>query len=393
MGKDAVQEYLEVARKRYIQSTRSQKSVILTEFCANTGYERKYAIKLLSGAVPGRTQRSGPKPTYDASFKVHLVALWKVMRKMCGKRMKAALSLWLNYYSADGFTEEIKAKLLAISASSIDRILRPYKLEFRKGLSATKPGAFLKSQIPIELIDKNVNRPGFVESDTVAHCGSSLYGKFANSLTITDLLSGWTGNRAALGKEALVILELIKEIRRDLPFPMLGFAADNGSEFINQSLVSYLDKSPDGHVKFVRRRPYKKNDAAHVEQKNDATVRQLVGYSRIEDQRIVTLLNEIYRDFWNPFLNFFCPVMKLKKKIRIGGKIRKIYDEPKSPYERLMEHPAMTDLQKESLKARFELLDPFKLAQGLEKKLQTLFKLIRESTITNLKEEDVKASA
>ena len=165
---------------------------------------------------------------------------------------------------------------------------------------------------------------------------------------------------------------------------MLGFAADNGSEFINQSLVSYLDKSPDGHVKFVRRRPYKKNDA---------TVRQLVGYSRIEDQRIVTLLNEIYRDFWNPFLNFFYPVMKLKKKNRIGGKIRKIYDEPKSPYDRLMEHPAMTDLQKESLKARFELLDPFKLAQRLEKKLQTLFKLIRESTITNLKEEDVKASA
>ena len=118
--------------------------------------------------------------------------------------------------------------------------MRPYKLEFRKGLSATKPGAFLKSQIPIELIDKHVNRPGFVQSDTVAHCGSSLYGKFANSLTIVDLLSGWTGNRVALGKEALVILELIKEIRRDLPFPMLGFAADHGSDFINQSIAGFL---------------------------------------------------------------------------------------------------------------------------------------------------------
>jgi hypothetical protein len=134
------------------------------------------------------------------------------MRKMCSKRMKAAIPLWLSYYNSESLTEDIRVKLKGISPSSIDRLLRPYKAEFRKGLSATKAGAFLKSQIPIELIDKHVDRPGYVEADTVAHCGASLSGVFANTLTITDLLSGWTGNRCALGKEAPDILDKIKEI-------------------------------------------------------------------------------------------------------------------------------------------------------------------------------------
>lgn len=383
MGKDAMQEYIEVLRKRYIQSTRAEKSRILSEFCATGDYDRKYAIKLLGGKVPGRTKRSGPRPVYDQGFMLHLVALWRLMRKMCSKRMKAAIPIWLRYYNAESLTDEIRVKLRGISPSSIDRLLRPYKAEFRKGLSATKAGAFLKSQIPIELIDKHVDRPGYVEADTVAHCGSSLSGTYANTLTITDLHSGWTGNRCTLGKEALDVLDKIKEIRSDLPFRMVGFACDNGSEFINHALVGYMEKNKEGKVKFVRRRPYKKNDAAHVEQKNDATVRQLIGYSRIESREIVTLLNEIYRDYWNPYLNFFCPAMKLKQKIRIGGKIRKIYDEPSTPYDRLMRHEAMTDLQKESLRTRMEGLDPLRLGQGLEKKLEQLFKLLRGETIKN----------
>lgn len=383
MGKDAMQEYIEVLKKRYIESTRAEKSRILSEFCATGDYERKYAIKLLGGKVPGRIMRSGPKPVYDKAFLFHLVALWRVMRKMCSKRMKAAIPLWLRYYNAESMTEEIRSKLLSISHSSIDRLLRPFKAEFRKGLSATRAGPYLKSQIPIELIDKHVDRPGYVEADTVAHCGSSLSGTFANTLTITDLLSGWTSNRCALGKEALDILDKIKEIRSDLPFKMVGFACDNGTEFINHTLVGYMEKNKEGKVKFVRRRPYKKNDAAHVEQKNDATVRQLIGYSRIESREVVTLINEIYRDYWNPYLNFFCPAMKLKQKIRIGGKIRKIYDQPKTPYERLINHAAMTSLQKESLRTKMGGLDPLRLGQGLERKLDLLFKLLRDETIKN----------
>lgn len=381
MGKDVMQEYIEVLKKRYMESTRAEKSRILSEFCATGDYERKYAIKLLGGKVPGRTKRSGPRPVYDPAFVFHLVALWRLMRKMCSKRMKAAIPLWLRYYNAETLTEEIRTKLSSISPSSIDRLLRPYKVEFRKGLSATKAGPFLKSQIPIELIDKHVDRPGYVEADTVAHCGSSLSGTFANTLTITDLLSGWTGNRCTLGKEANDVVDKVKEIRAELPFRMIGFACDNRSEFINHTLLGYLTKRTNGKVKFVRRRPYKKNDAAHVEQKNDATVRQLVGYSRMDSQNVVTLLNEIYRDYWSPYLNFFCPAMKLKQKIRIGGKVKKIYDEPKTPYDRLINHPALTELQKESLKTRMSGLDPLRLGQGLERKLNLLFKLLRDETI------------
>ncbi len=312
MGKDAMLEYIETLRKRYIQSTKNEKKTILSEFCATSQYDRKYAIKLLGGKVAGRTKQSGPKAVYDSDFVIHLVCLWTLMRRMCSKRMKADIPLWLDYYRSGTLTIEIRDKLMTISPSSIDRLLRPYKVEFRKGLSATNPGAFLKSQIPIELIDKNVDRPGYVEADTVAHCGSSLSGEFGNTLTMTDLLSGWTANRCTLGKASGDVLDKIKEIGSDLPFKMVGFACDNGSEFINHNLVNYMEKNQEGKVKFVRRRPYKKNDAAHVEQKNDATVRQLIGYSRIESREIVTLINEIYRDYWNPYLNFFCPVMKLK---------------------------------------------------------------------------------
>lgn len=383
MGKDAMQEYIDVLKKRYMESTRAEKSRILSEFCATGDYERKYAIKLLGGKVPGRTKRSGPHPVYDQPFLVHLVALWRLMRKMCSKRMKAAIPLWLHYYNVETLTDDIRGKLKGISPSSIDRLLKPYKAEFRKGLSATRAGPFLKSQIPIELIDKHVDRPGYVEADTVAHCGSSLSGTFANTLTVTDLLSGWTGNRCTLGKEAEDVVDKVKEIRAELPFKLVGFACDNGSEFINHTLLGYLTQRRNGKVKFVRRRPYKKNDAAHVEQKNDATVRQLVGYSRMETVEVVTLLNEIYRDYWNPYLNYFCPAMKLKQKIRIGGKIRKIYDEPKTPYDRLINHPALTDLQKESLKTKMLGLDPLRLGQGLERKLELLFKLLRDETIRN----------
>lgn len=144
MGKDAVQEYIEVLKKRYMESTRAEKSRRLSEFCATGDYERKYAFKLLGGRAPGRTKRSGPRPVYDRAFLVHLVALWRLMRKMCSKRMKAAIPLWLRYYNVETLTDDIRGKLEGISPSSIDRLLKPYKAEFRKGLSATRPGPFLK---------------------------------------------------------------------------------------------------------------------------------------------------------------------------------------------------------------------------------------------------------
>ena len=146
-----------------------------------------------------------------------------------------------------------------------------------------------------------------------------------------------------------------------MPFSLKGFACDNGTEFINYKLLKYFESRKNGKVKFVRRRPYKKNDNAHVEQKNDTHVRQLFGYSRVDSFDLISLMNDIYQNYWNPFNNFFCPAMKLKKKIRIGSKVKKIYDQPKTPYERLLESGCLTDLQERSLIATFEGLNPISL--------------------------------
>lgn len=367
---EARRQYLAAIRLRYKNSTRGQRSRILDEFCEVCGYNRKHAIRILGRPEAPPGHRPGQKIRYGEGVVRHLIALWKLMNYMCSARMKVALPLWLNYYAPEDLSVETRKLLLEISSSSIDRLLRPYKKSHRRGLSSTKAGAFLKSQIPIELIDKHVDRPGFVEADTVAHCGDSLAGEFANSLTVTDLLSGWTANRATWNKSAEEVLTKIKEIRSDLPFRMVGFACDNGSEFINHSLVSYLQNNKNGHIKFVRRRPYRKNDAAHVEQKNNTHVRQLFGYNRVSERELVDLMNDIYRNYWNPLLNFFCPALKLTKKIRIGGKLRKFYDKPKTPYDRLLECGKLTDLQLARLKADRDLLDPIVLKRGLDAKLR-----------------------
>ena len=162
----------------------------------------------------------------------------------------------------------------------------------------------------------------------------------------------------------------VRDIRAGLPFRLVGFACDNGSEFINRSLVSYLSDNKQGHVKFVRRRPYKKNDAAHVEQKNDTHVRQLFGYSRIEHMELVDMMNDIYQNYWNPLLNYFCPALKLIKKTRIGGKLKKTYDKPKTPYDRLIDYGSLTELQLHRLRSNRDLLDPLSLKAGLDAKLR-----------------------
>jgi hypothetical protein len=366
----ARREYLEAIRLRYKNATKRQKSRILDEFCVNCQYTRKHAIRLLAEKKVSSGKRPGVRPKFDGEVIRHLQILWRKMNYMCSVRMTAALPLWLEYYRPEDLNSETRAKLLEISSSSIDRLLRPFRASSQRGLSATKAGAFLKSQIPIELLDKHVDRPGFIEADTVAHCGDSLAGEFGNTLTMTDLLSGWTCNRATLNKHADDILAQLKDIRAGLPFKLQGFACDNGSEFINRSLVEYLQSHKHGFVKFVRRRPYKKNDAAHVEQKNDTHVRQLFGYSRIEHMELVDLMNDIYRNYWNPLLNNFCPALKLTKKIRIGGKLRKIYDKPKTPYDRLIDSGKLTENQLYGLKTNRELLNPLTLKEGLDAKLR-----------------------
>lgn len=265
-----------------------------------------------------------------------------------------------------------------MSAPTIDRLLKPNKVKFkRKGLCGTKPRSLLKNQIPIRTDNWNITKPGFCEADTVAHCGNSLSGDFAWSLTMTDIYSAWTENRATWGKGSQGVLEQIKDIEKRLPFKLLGFDCDNGSEFLNYHLIRYFSDRPKARlVQFSRSRPYHKDDNAHVEQKNWAHVRQLFGYNRFDKKPMVELMNDLYRNEYSLLQNYFCPAMKLVSKERINSKYRKKYDIPKTPYQRLLASNHIPLETKQKLSIIYNSLNPFVLRRNIEIKLKNIFKLI-----------------
>lgn len=362
--------YLDTIRERYKNAPKKQKTAILSEFIINCDYSRKYAIRILNGKVQPRVNKSGPKPTYNTELARHLARIWNGTGRMCSKKLKAALPFWLPFYSE--IDEPIKRLLTRISTSSIDRILRTHKVRPNgKGLSTTRPSLF-KHTIPIKLLDSEVKRPGYIEADTVAHCGNEIGGAYTHSLTMTDLFSGWTENRAMWTKSSEDVVKRIAEIEKKLPFTVLGFACDNGTEFLNEKLYFHWTKR-DNPVDFVRRRPYKKNDSAHVEQKNYTHVRKLLGYERFDHGELVVLINDIYQNYWNPLWNLFTPVMKLKSKERVGSKIKKQYDEPQTPYQRLLASTHLSDEQKDALRKRIEGINPFELKRNLDIKLKIFF--------------------
>jgi hypothetical protein len=363
-------EYLKNIRERYQKSTKKLKSAILSEFCINCGYSRKHASRILSEKLEPRIRRSGPSTKYDQYFLSYLKDIWEMTGRLCGKNLQAAIPLWLPR-SPEPFPIEIKMKLEAVSASTIDRLLSPYKCSQPKGLSTTRASK-LKHRIPLRTLDSKAKCPGIVNGDTVAHCGDNIAGDYMNSLTVVDLFSGWTVNKAIWKKEAIGTLKQVKKVEAGLPFTLIEFFSDNGNEFINHDLQNYFQKRT-APVNFRRTRAYKKNDACYVEQKNYTHVRKLFGYTRIQSPELVTMANEIYQVYWNPLQNFFTPSMKLIKKERVGSKIVKKYDEPKTPYQRLIESGYLTNDQKRSLIQKYNTLNPFFLKKELDKKLKIFF--------------------
>lgn len=377
-------EYLEAIRPRYRHADKSTKALILDEFCATCGYNRKYAIRLLcklpAKAGPRERKQPGPKGLYrDDETLIALKRLWFATDQMCSKKLKAALPLWLPFYAEqfEPLNPGVEHKLLRISSSTIDRLLRPVKITGKKGRCLTKPGTLLKNQIPIKTDNWDVSRPGFFEADTVAHCGNSMAGDFINSLTFTDIHTTWTENRAIWGRGSEGVLREIRDIEQNLPFPILGFDCDNGSEFLNHHLVHYFTQRPQNPVQFTRSRAYKKNDNAFVEQKNWTHVRQLLGYDRLDNKQLVPLLNDLYKTEWSLFNNFFCPSMKLKEKQRINSRYRKTYDSPQTPYQRILASSAVSDNTKIKLCQLYSSLNPFKLKAGIDEKLRRIFEAQR----------------
>lgn len=373
MTQELKRTYIVRVYSRYRKSSKSEKSLILDEFCEVFGVTRKHAIKLLNEVPLPSGTKPGPKKKYGPEVIYHLQILWNEMNRICGKNMEAAIPLWLPFYECP---ESTKKLLLEISSATIDRALKPYKEGKVRGITSTIPTeSLIKNKIPIKLLDEDVREPGFIEADTVAHCGNSLSGEFANSITMTDLFSGWTENRAVWTKEHKKVRSQIAEIERSLPFKIKGFASDNGNEFFNHDLHDYFSSRKE-KVEIVRRRPYKKNDNAHVEQKNWTHVRELFGYDRFDHEDLVGLMNEIYKHNWNPLRNFFTPAMKLKEKTRVGGKLIKKHDDPKTPYQRLLESEHISEQDKVVMRARFQQLNPFKLKKELESRLKWFFKIV-----------------
>lgn len=383
MGKHERRVYLEAIRKRYWRVGRADKGKILDEFCSVCGYQRKYAIRLLSGKPGKSAGRPGRPSQYNQpALLTVLRKLWLATDQMCSKRLVVALPLWLPHYERrfGVLDEPTRAKLIGISPASIDRLLKPMRAQHTKRLCGTKPGTLLKHQIPIRTTHWDITLPGFMEADTVAHCGNSLAGDFIWSLTLSDILTGWTECRATWNKGSAGVVDQIKAIEQALPFGLRGFDCDNGSEFLNHHLLRYFSEHPVKPL-FTRSRPYKKNDNAHVEQKNWTHVRQLFGYERFDNPELTQLMNMLYAKEWSHLQNHFCPTLKLKQKERIGARYLKQYYLPQTPYQRVMDCESVADDAKEKLRKLHEILNPFDLKQQINAKLRNIFSILKVTSV------------
>lgn len=384
MSPRSKREYIEAIYLRYKKACRKGKSLILDEFCKNCGYHRKHAIRILKKFrrfTKPKPKKRGRLPVYNReSILKPLKKIWLASNLPCSKRLKAIIPLWISGYEAEYGPLDAKtvADLKKVSCSTIDRFLKPTRIKYTKrGRSTTKPGALLKKQIPVKVNQWDESRPGFLEADTVAHCGESMAGMFAFTLDMVDIATGWTEQRAVWGKGEAGVLAQIKDIEEKLPFLLLGFDSDNGSEFLNYHLLRHFSerKRP---VQFTRSRAYHKNDNAHIEQKNWTHVRQWIGYQRLDHPDVVDLLNELYTSEWGLFHNFFSPSVKLIEKKRIGSKTIKIHDSPKTPYQRIMESDYIDDTTKKRLTKQLASLNPFLLRKEIELKLKKIFDLMEK---------------
>ena len=362
-------------QKKYGKASKKEKGRILDNVCENTGLSRDRAKRLL-GKKPSKTPRKrkpGRTPTYDAAFAAALEKMWVHMDFACGRRLVAGMPDMLAALVACGefsASEEILAKLKTVSAATADRLLsKARKGLVLKGKSTTKPGTLLKKDIPIRLgTEWDDAVPGFVEIDLVAHCGETTAGDYVNTLDVTDISSGWTETQAVLNKARIHVFSALQDIEGRQPFPYRGIDSDNGSEFINAHLYNWCKKEG---ICFTRSRPYRKNDNCHVEQKNWHVVRRNIGYARYEGLAAVDAMNDYYA-LLRLYSNFFLPQTKLIDKIRVGAKIRKKYDDPKTPYRRLLESDNLTSEAKAALQETFASLNPAALQRDMLKALNHL---------------------
>ncbi len=378
MTRDGKQELLEAIRPRYWRASRAEKAHILDEFVANTGYHRKHALRLLKkGVSQSRRKKAGRPRVYQSEVILVLIKIWAICDQICSRRLHPFLSEIVEVLERHDelvLSPQVKHSLLQMSRATIDRCLRSERQKPRRGLSTTKPGTLLKQAIPIRTFaDWDDARPGFEEIDLVAHCGDSTHGEYLHTLTVVDVTTGWTECLALANRSQRQASAAIETLRLRLPFPLLGIDSDNDSAFINDNLYRYCQQEK---ITFTRSRPYKKNDQAHVEQKNWSVVRRLIGYDRYESPQALLLLEAIYQDL-RLYNNFFLPVLKLVSKQRVGNRVKKEYDTARTPYQRVLESPDVSEETKERLRQLYRTLNPVTLRQRIDQNVQKLWQLAR----------------
>ena len=372
MSQELKKDMLPKLQRRYLRRNREGKSRMLDELCEDHGYDRKHAIKLLGGSLPkpGGSPRCGPAPQYE-EIKGVVELIWSKSEQPCGKRLAPILKQWMPYYEKhyERLSGRQRRLVRQVSAATLDRLLASARARHSgRCRCGTKPGGLLKSEIPIRTGTWDLSQPGYLEADSVAHCGGSLAGDFIWSLTYTDIFSGWTEGGAVWNKGANGVLTATKAMEERLPFELLGFDSDNGGEFLNYHLLDYMRKRKMP-VAFTRSRPYHSNDNAHVEQKNWTWARQLLGYGRLENPELVGPISALYQEVWAPWQNFFLPCLKLEEKWREGSHWRKRYEAPRTAYQKLCVPGVLTRKERSHLRDQYETLDPFELKEELERRL------------------------
>ena len=361
-------ELLAALIPRYARTRGRERGHILDEFVASTGYNRKYAVHLLHHPPPERRRQKRRRPRrYNAKVEFALVDIWRVANCIAAKRLVPCLREFVEALERHGelrLDPQTRALLLRMSISTADRLLRRHRGHpAGPGRATTKPGSLLKKCIPVRTFaDWNDASPGFVEVDLVAHCGQSTAGQYLNSLNMTDIATGWTECLGVLNKSQRQVSKAVAAARQRFPFPLLGIDSDNGSEFINANLLRYC--SQEG-ITFTRCREYRKNDQAHVEQKNWSVVRHFVGYDRYVGTAALRKLEALYQAL-RLYVNFFQPVQKLISKERVGARVKKRYDIAKTPYQRVLDSEQVSAASKRRLREQYASLNPAALLRRIE---------------------------
>lgn len=392
MNMESRNQYLIELRAEYLRNkSKTQRGVLLNEAERITKLNRKYLMTKLrprSNLDNLPTERKKRESYYDGYVKTALATCWKIFDFPCGQRLEPLLKDEIDRLRKQGelnCSDEVAKKLKEISFRTIDEKLKHTKeVERMKQKYRIKVNPLLYQQIPIKVFaEQDRDATGVLQADLVEHCGSSVAGEFINTCSNTDINYGWWEGQAAMGKSQEATNKAIDSAWKRFPFPITAAHTDNGTEVINGLMYRYCQERK---VEFSRSRAYKKNDNCLVEEKNKTHVKRFVGYLRYDTKKELDIINDLYGNELRMFKNFFAPVMKLSSKERIKGHIKRRYDRPRTPYQRIMKSADISELKKQELKKIYDSLNPAELKRGIDRKLTLLYKAYAEKRDKNIQD-------